>query len=150
MSLDYGPSERSGAQLGRAPLVMVIDDSYAVRTIVCHILQRESMETQAFHEGTRAINALMNGEVAVPDLILLDIGLPLMDGYDVAKVLRSHERLQRTPIVMLSGRKGILDQMRSRMVGASGYITKPFTSAQLRDQVWAFLEKLAVPGGSGT
>lgn len=123
----------------RAPQVLVIDDSYAVRTIVSHILQRENMVAQAFAEGTRAISALMNGEIPVPDLILLDIGLPLMDGYDVAKVLRSHERLQHTPIVMLTGRKGILDRARSHMVGAVGYITKPFSSADLRKQVHLFL-----------
>lgn len=134
-----------GGLPGRAPQVLVIDDSYAVRTVVKNILELEHVVSQTFGEGTRAINALMNGEIPVPDLILLDIGLPVMDGYEVAKVLRSHERLQHTPIIMLTGRKGLLDQVRSRMVGATGYISKPFTSAQLRERIRVCLRGLLGP-----
>lgn len=134
-----GPHGTHATSGGRVPQVLVIDDSYAVRTIVTYILERENMVAQSFAEGTRAISALMNGEIPVPDLILLDIGLPMMDGYDVAKVLRSHHRLEHTPIVMLTGHKGVVDRARSKMIGAAGFISKPFTSAQLREQVRAHL-----------
>lgn len=135
MSAETGVLGPTGVQYGRAPHVLVIDDSYAVRTVVKHILEREHIVPQTYAEGTRAINALMNGEIPVPDLILLDIGLPVMDGYAVAKVLRSHQRMEHTPIIMLTGRKGVLDQMRSHLVGASGFISKPFTSTQLRERI---------------
>lgn len=128
-----------GHDESRAPIVMVIDDSFAVRTIVQATLGRVGMEAICFPEGLTAIKALTNGTVPVPDVLLLDIGLPAMDGYEVAKILRSNPDFRQTDIVMLSGRKGFWNQMRSRMVGACGYITKPFSTRDLVTKVSSHL-----------
>lgn len=115
----------------RPPLVLAIDDSPAVRTIVEYILARAGLRVVTFPDGLEAIRALAEQRLAVPDLVLLDIGLPRLDGYEVAAVLRTNEAFARVPILMLSGRDGIVDRVRSRMVGAATFVAKPFRPQQL-------------------
>jgi twitching motility two-component system response regulator PilG len=59
-------------------------------------------------------------------LILLDIMMPQMDGYQVCKLIRSNEPTKNVPVVMISGKDGFFDKVRGRMAGTTGYITKPF------------------------
>lgn len=108
------------------PLLMLIDDSAPVRKIIEASFSRVGIPTVTFPDGLSAMQALARSEVSVPNLLLLDIGLPKMDGYEVAQILRSHRAFEHTVIIMLTGRDGMLDRLRSRMVGARGYITKPF------------------------
>jgi twitching motility two-component system response regulator PilG len=109
-----------------APLVMLIDDSAPVRKIIEVSLARVGIATVAFADGLSAMQALARNDVGVPNLLLLDIGLPKMDGYEVAQILRSNRAFEHTIILMLTGRDGVTNRLRSRMVGARGYITKPF------------------------
>jgi twitching motility two-component system response regulator PilG len=120
-------------------LVMVIDDSLTVRKIVETSLRRNGFEAVSFPDGIEAINALMNGEVPTPDLLLLDIGLPKVDGYEIARIFKRKERFGKTIIIMLSGRDGMFDKLKGRLVGAKGYITKPFKTAEVVDAVRSFL-----------
>jgi len=120
-------------------LVMVIDDSLTVRKIVESSLRRNGFEAVSFPDGIEAINALTNGEVPTPDLLLLDIGLPKVDGYEIARIFKRKERFGKTIIVMLSGRDGVIDKLKGRLVGAKGYITKPFKTAEVVDTVRAYL-----------
>jgi twitching motility two-component system response regulator PilG len=115
--------------------VMVIDDSMTVRTVIEATLQRDGYEVSSFTDGLAAMAAMSRGEVNVPDLLLLDIGLPKMDGYEVARILRGKGELSRTIIVMLTARDGILDRFRSRIVGASAFISKPFKVDYVRTVV---------------
>jgi twitching motility two-component system response regulator PilG len=62
----------------------------------------------------------------VPDLILLDITMPKLDGYEVCKRIRKDPRTARVPVVMLSGKDGFFDKVKGRMAGATEYLTKPF------------------------
>lgn len=123
----------------RAPLVLAIDDSPAVRTIVEFSFARAGLRVIAFADGLEAIRALVEQRIAVPDLVLLDIGLPRLDGYAVAAVLRTNGAFANTPILMLSGRDGIVDRMRSRMVGAKTFVPKPFRPKELVALVCGFL-----------
>ncbi len=123
----------------RAPLVLAIDDSPAVRTIVEYSFARAGLRVVTFADGLEAIRALVEQRIAVPDLVLLDIGLPRLDGYEVAAVLRTNTAFASTPILMLSGRDGIVDRMRSRMVGADTFIPKPFRPKELVALVCGFL-----------
>jgi twitching motility two-component system response regulator PilG len=109
-----------------SPLVMLIDDSAPVRKIIEVSLGRVGISTITFPDGLSAMQALAKNDVGVPHLLLLDIGLPKMDGYEVAQILRSNRAFEHTIILMLTGREGVIDRLRSRMVGARGYITKPF------------------------
>ncbi len=120
-------------------LVMVIDDSLTVRKIMETSLKREGFQAVSFPDGLQAMQALASGEVPVPDLILLDVGLPKMDGYEVARAFKQKNRLGNTVIIMLSGRDGVFDKIRGRMAGAKEYLTKPFKPAEVIAVVRAHL-----------
>jgi DNA-binding response OmpR family regulator len=131
-------------------LVMVIDDSLTVRKIMECSLQREGFQTVSFPDGLQAMSALSRGEVPVPDLILLDIGLPKMDGYEIARAFKQKNRLGNTVIIMLSGRDGVFDKFRGRLAGAKEYITKPFKTAEVIAVVRSYLDpqQMALPSQS--
>jgi twitching motility two-component system response regulator PilG len=121
----------SGSDRDRSPLIMVIDDSPAIRTIVEHSFARVGVRVASFADGLAAIRALAEREVSVPDLVLLDVDLPRLDGFEVAAVLRTNAAFAETPILMLSGRDGLVDRVRSKLVGASSFIAKPFRASDL-------------------
>lgn len=125
-------------------LVIVIDDSPMICRIVEYSLGHYGINTVSFYSGIDAINALNEGIVPVPDLVLLDIGMPHMSGYDVASVLTNHEGLRGVPIVMLSGHDGLFDRFRAKRAGADDFISKPFERPELIRKVFQFLH-LDVP-----
>lgn len=112
-------------------LIMVIDDSATVRKIVETCLSREGFEVKGFGDGIEAMRWLMEPHSRVPDLVLLDIGLPKMDGYEVAHRLKSKPHFGNTVIVMLSRRDGVIDRLKGRLAGAKDYITKPFRTQEI-------------------
>jgi twitching motility two-component system response regulator PilG len=119
--------------------VVVIDDSLTVRKIMEVSLRREGFEVISFPDGLQAIDALNRNEITVPDLILLDVGLPKMDGYQVARTLKQKSRFGNTVIIMLSGRDGVFDRIKGRLAGAKAYITKPFKPIEVIAAVRAHL-----------
>jgi DNA-binding response OmpR family regulator len=125
-------------------LVLVIDDSQMIRRIVQYSLAEVAIKTVPFRSGIDAINALRAGVVPVPDLVLLDIGMPHMSGYDVASLLSSKPEFKGVPIVMLSGKGRIIDRLRAKRAGAIDYITKPFEKREFVHKIFALL-KLKVP-----
>lgn len=130
------PLERSGQ-----PLIMAIDDSHAVRLVIEASFRRANFQSVVtYPDGLSAIKALSMGEVTVPDLVLLDIGMPNMDGYEVARILRTNSDFAQTQIVMLTGRDSMLDHLRSKMVGARDFIPKPFRPADLVRRVFTLLD----------
>ncbi len=125
-------------------LVLVVDDSHMICRIVKFELQKYGISTMFFHSGVDALNALNEGIVPVPDLVLLDINLPHMNGYDVATLLNSRGEFRSVPIVMLSGRDGIFDRLRAKRAGADDFISKPFDEPELVTKVFPLLD-LAIP-----
>jgi twitching motility two-component system response regulator PilG len=123
------------------PVVLVVDDSPTVRKIVQLTLQREHMQVLTAADGLSALAAVAD---AHPDLILLDIMLPRMDGYNICQVIRKNLAYRDLPIIMLSGKDGIFDKMRGKLAGSSDYITKPFDSADLVQTVKRYLGAPAV------
>jgi twitching motility two-component system response regulator PilG len=119
------------AQSGQR-VVLVVDDSPTIRKLVTVTLEREGYRVLVADGGVEALKRL--NEV-VPDLILLDITMPHMDGYQLCRLVKSNEMTSKVPIVMLSGKDGFFDKVRGRMVGASEYVTKPFEPAQLLQTV---------------
>jgi twitching motility two-component system response regulator PilG len=111
--------------------VLVIDDSLTVRTILQTSLLRAGFATASFPDGIQAMQALTEGWTPLPDAIILDIGLPRMDGYAVARTLKRQQALKSAIIIMLSGHDRSIDKLRGRLVGANAYITKPFQPAHL-------------------
>ena len=112
-------------------LIMVIDDSTTVRKIIETCLGRQGFQVLGFSDGIEAMRWLMGPTSRVPDLVLLDIGLPKMDGYEVARRLKIKPQFSNTVIVMLSRRDGMIDRLKGRLAGAKDYITKPFKTQDI-------------------
>lgn len=103
--------------------IMVVDDSPTIRKILGLTLERAGYAVVAEPDGERAVTRLAE---LVPDLILLDISMPKLDGYEVCRRIKSDPRTAHVPVVMLSGKGGFFDKVKGRMVGATEYLTKPF------------------------
>jgi twitching motility two-component system response regulator PilG len=123
------------------PVVLVVDDSPTVRKIVQLTLQRERIHVVTAGDGLSALAAVADEQ---PDLILLDIMLPRMDGYNICQVVRRNMAFRDMPIIMLSGKDGLFDKMRGKLAGSTEYITKPFDSAELVQTVKRHLDSAVV------
>ena len=119
------------------PVVLVVDDSPTVRKIVQLTLQRERIRVVTAGDGLSALAAVSDTQ---PDLILLDIMLPRMDGYNICHLVRNNPEYRELPIIMLSGKDGIFDKMRGKLAGSTEYMTKPFDSTELVQTVRRYLD----------
>ena len=116
--------------------IMVVDDSATVRKLISGKLEKCGHIVITAVDGMDAMAKL--GDV-VPDLILLDITMPRMDGYQVCKLIRTNDTTKEIPIVMISGKDGFFDKVRGRMAGTTGYITKPFGPETLMKMLDTYL-----------
>ncbi|MEM9156584.1 MAG: response regulator [Cyanobacteria bacterium P01_F01_bin.33] len=133
-------SFRATVKGGRQPLVACIDDSQAVQRTVKLTLEAAGYRVLGLTEPARALTTLARQQ---PDLVLMDITMPEVDGYELCRMLRQSDALGDIPIVMLTGRDGLFDRLRARVVGATDYMTKPFNAEQLLSAI-AQLTSLAV------
>lgn len=107
-------------------LILLIDDSVCTRTILEKTLRREGYATLGFADGIAALRWLASEEALVPALIFLDLTMPKMDGYTVLLHLKKRAATAHIPVVILSGRSGLIDRLKGHLAGANGYLTKPF------------------------
>ena len=124
-----------------AVFVMVIDDSLVMRKIVETCLHRAGYEVKSFPDGVEALCWLNTKEARIPDLVVVDVGLPKLDGYQVIQQIKVRPALARTRLVILSRRDGVLDRLKGRLVGAHAYLTKPFKIDQLVAVIRTTLEE---------
>jgi CheY-like chemotaxis protein len=117
--------------------ILVVDDSATVRKLVSGKLEKCGLEVICAVDGMDALEKINE---SIPDLILLDITMPRMDGYQVCKMIRGNEATKDVPVVMISGKDGFFDKVRGRMAGTTGYITKPFGPETLMKTVEAYIE----------
>lgn len=110
------------------PVVLVVDDSPTIRKIVEITLKRQGVEVVTAPSGVIALAAIAN---TPPQLILLDIMLPKVNGYQICQIIRRNPEYKHIPVVMLSGKDGVFDKVRGKLVGATEYITKPFEPRDL-------------------
>jgi twitching motility two-component system response regulator PilG len=119
-------------------IVLAVDDSLTVRKIVAMTLEKNGYRVVTASDGQEALTRLRE---TVPDLILLDITMPGMDGYQVCRQIRSNKAMRHIPIVMLSGKDGFFDKVQGRLAGAAQYITKPFEPDDLLQSVKKHLKE---------
>ncbi len=112
--------------------ILVVDDSPTIRKIVSMALEKYGHRVLCANNGLDAMNKLKE---VIPDLILSDITMPHMDGYQLCKMIRGNSVTKTVPVIMLSGKDGIFDRLRGRMVGATAYITKPFETDSLLQMI---------------
>jgi twitching motility two-component system response regulator PilG len=108
--------------------VLVVDDSPTVLKLVGMALERQGHGVLV---AANPLQALAKLDEAVPDLILLDITMPHMDGFQLCKLVKANPVTARVPVVMLSGKDGLWDKVRGRLAGAADHIAKPFDPAAL-------------------
>ena len=112
----------------RSPKIVCIDDGVTVRETVKHILTRQGYEAIAIGDPLEALSSVFQ---IIPDLILCDITMPELDGYEVCAMLRTSTLFRQTPIIMLTGKDGFIDRVRAKLIGATDYLTKPFGESEL-------------------
>lgn len=123
-------------QQRHVPLVMVVDDSLTMRKVTGRVLERHNFEVVAARDGVEALERL---EERVPDLMLLDIEMPRMDGYELATAMRADPRYKEVPIVMITSRSGDKHRQRAFEIGVQRYLGKPYQELDLMRNVYDLL-----------
>ena len=108
--------------------IVCIDDSESMLSIISSYLSNEDFQVTLIQDS---LKALMKINSIRPDLILLDIGMPNVDGYQLCSLIRKSSSMKDIPIVMVTGNKGLIDRARARLAGATDYLTKPFVQTDL-------------------
>ncbi|AOE50868.1 Hpt domain-containing protein [Kangiella sediminilitoris] len=121
----------------RVPTVMVVDDSITVRKVTARLLQRHQYQVMAAKDGVDAITQLHDD---VPDVMLLDIEMPRMDGFELATIMRHDERLKNVPIIMITSRTGEKHRERAEEIGVNEYLGKPYNEEKLLATIKEMLE----------
>jgi len=116
----------------RRVFALVVDDSITVRRVTQRLLERNGMRVLTARDGMDALTLLQEH---TPDIILLDIEMPRMDGYEVAAHVRNDPRLNDIPIVMITSRVGEKHRARAIELGVNDYLGKPYQESQLLDAI---------------
>jgi len=122
------------------PLVMVVDDSITMRKVTGRVLERHEYEVETAKDGLDALEKLHE---RVPDLMLLDIEMPRMDGYELATQMKADARFRNVPIIMITSRTGEKHRQRAFDIGVERYLGKPYQEAELLAQISEVLEQHA-------
>jgi chemosensory pili system protein ChpA (sensor histidine kinase/response regulator) len=120
----------------RHPLIMVVDDSITMRKVTTRVLERAELDVITAKDGLDAVEKLQE---KVPDLMLLDIEMPRMDGYELATYMRNDTRLKDVPIIMVTSRTGEKHRQRALEIGVERYLGKPYQEADLLRHVQEIL-----------
>ena len=157
MILDVAPLVRRQATLPRdaepvpmpeqrrVPLVMVVDDSVTMRKVTGRVLERHNFEVMTAKDGVDALERL--GE-RVPDLMLLDIEMPRMDGYELATEMKADPRLRDIRIMMITSRTGEKHRQRAFDLGVNRYLGKPYQEHELMRNVFELLAEQGLALGN--
>ncbi|MEA5504058.1 response regulator [Halotia wernerae UHCC 0503] len=116
--------------------IVSVDDSPTILKEISRFLESENFTVVAIDDPLKAMMSIIRHK---PDLILLDLNMVGIDGYELCGVIRNNSMFKNTPIIFVTGYKGIVDKVKARLVGASGYLTKPFTRAELLKIVFMHL-----------
>src|SRR6266576_564119 len=118
-----------------APRILLVDDEHAVQTLLAYPLRKEGYEVVAATTGPEALDRFRDGRF---DLVVLDVMLPQLDGFDVCRELRARSAV---PIIMLTAKAEEFDKVLGLELGADDYITKPFSLREFRSRVRAVLRR---------
>jgi chemosensory pili system protein ChpA (sensor histidine kinase/response regulator) len=128
----HGTPSWNEIEQGRPPLVLVVDDSITVRKVTSRLLERHGMNVLTAKDG---VDAMVLLKERVPDVMLLDIEMPRMDGFEVASQVRADEKLKELPIIMITSRSGQKHRDRAMAVGVNEYLSKPYQESALLESI---------------
>ena len=115
--------------------VMIVDDSITVRKVTSRFLKRKQINAMTAKDGVDALEKLQQHQL--PDVMLLDIEMPRMDGYELASTIRNDERLKHIPIIMITSRIGDKHRNRAMQIGVNVYLGKPYQESELLEHIRA-------------
>ena len=130
------PSAAAEAPAVRVPTVMVVDDSLTVRKVTGRLLSREGYRVLTAKDGVDALEQLLD---VVPDVLLVDIEMPRMDGFDLTRNVRADARLKAVPIIMVTSRSGEKHRAYAAEVGVNDYLGKPYQEDDLLRRIAAYV-----------
>ncbi len=128
------------AKVIEKPTIMVVDDSITVRKVTSRLLDRNNMNVVTAKDGVDAIAVLQE---TIPHVMLLDVEMPRMDGYELTQHIRNDPELRRIPIIMITSRSGEKHRQHALDLGVNIYLGKPYQEAQLLESIRSLL-----PGGA--
>ena len=123
------------------PTILVADDEPSIVLSLQVLLQKAGYDVRVARNGEEAVQAV---EASPPDLILLDAMMPKRDGFDVCQALRANPALKDLPIIMLTAKSRDVERQKGMALGATDYITKPFSTRDLVAVVRKYLEPAEV------
>lgn len=116
--------------------IVAVDDSPTILKEISRFLGSDACFVVTVNEPLKAVMSIIRHQ---PDLILLDLNMPGIDGYELCRVIRNNRNFQDTPVIFVTGSKRIVDQVKARLVGATGYLKKPFTQLELHKIIFQHL-----------
>lgn len=116
--------------------IACVDDSPTILNEINRFLENENVSVFTINNPVKALMQIIRIK---PDLILLDVGMPNIDGYKLCSMIRNNSQFKETPIVMVTGNKGLIDRAKARLSGATDYMTKPFSQPDLLKMVFRYL-----------
>jgi chemosensory pili system protein ChpA (sensor histidine kinase/response regulator) len=125
---------------GVGRMVMVVDDSITVRKVTGRLLERHGMNVLTAKDGVDAVAMLQEQR---PDIMLLDIEMPRMDGYELARHMRNSDDLKQIPIIMITSRTGDKHRKLAMELGVRRYLGKPYQESELLDNIYSVLNEEA-------
>jgi len=120
------------------PTIMVVDDSLTVRKVTGRLLERQGYIVVTARDGVEAMEKLLE---LVPDVMLVDIEMPRMDGFDLTRNVRADKRLARVPIIMITSRTADKHQNYAKEIGVSHFLGKPYQEDDLLEKISGFLKE---------
>ena len=117
---------------------MVVDDSITMRKVTSRVLEGHDFEVITAKDGVDATEQMQE---RIPDLLLLDVEMPRMDGYELAEHVRADPRLRHIPIIMITSRAGKKHRERGERAGANVYLSKPYKESELLMEVSRLLKQ---------
>jgi two-component system, OmpR family, alkaline phosphatase synthesis response regulator PhoP len=133
------PARTTGAAMNRPPRVLVVEDEQDIAGLIKHALERSGDgQVQIVASGDAALRAVTDQP---PDLVILDLNLPVLSGTEVCRILRGRPATAHVPIIMLTARTAESDRVTGLDLGADDYVTKPFSLRELAARVRAVLRR---------
>ncbi len=117
--------------------ILVVEDSATTRKVISITLGQKGYEIIEARDGLEALGMLNDGK---PDLVLLDIILPKMDGYKILEIIKKNQTFKNIPVIMLTSRDSIMSKLKGKLTGATEYLTKPFEPTKLVKTVEKYLK----------
>ena len=122
----------SKVSANKIPTVLVVDDSITIRKVTTRFLEKNNYKVVTAKDGVDAVQTLQD---FTPDIILLDIEMPRMDGYELATHVKNNTRLKNVPIIMITSRTGEKHRQRALDIGVQEYLGKPYNESELLSHI---------------